>query len=478
MGLAVGWAQAEVEEAKLDDARRRRNMAQIWEALGEHPGKSLSAALGDRLRQAAYGLCSQSGCQPADLLAGHVRQTARRCAQAPRVIVAQDTMRLDYATHRGCQGLGPVDNQRDSYGLFGHAALALDPAGLPLGLLHLELWARDPAAFGSRHERRRRRVEEKEAAKWLTALTAVEQALDPGVRVVLVQDREAEVYRFLTHPRRPTTDLIVRAFLRRKVEVLSDTPDPTAGDAATGAAPERVPLPEAWKAAPRRTCMQVAIPAAPGRRARTATVEIRSVRVRIHRTRAVRAADAPRAVELWAVWVRESAPPAGETPLDWLLVTTLDAGSATAAAEVVALYGCRWRIERLHYVLKSGLKVEQLQLDDAASLKNALANYYGVAWRLLYLTYLARVEPESPAERFLSASELAVLAAKYGTAPRTLREAVGRVAQLGGLRKSRAAAEPGVKALWEGIRDLQRLVEGWELAQRYFAANTPSYDTS
>src|SRR5437763_802210 len=197
MGLAAGWALAEVQEAELDDRRRERNMARIWEALAEHPGKSLSAALGDGLRQAAYGLFSQSGCQPEELLAGHVRQTARRCAQAARVIVAQDTMRLDYYTHRGCQGLGPVGKQPDSYGLFGHSALALDAAGLPLGVLHLELWARDAAAFGSRHQRRKRRVEDKESAKWLTTLTAVEKALDPAVAVVLVQDREAEIYRFL-----------------------------------------------------------------------------------------------------------------------------------------------------------------------------------------------------------------------------------------------------------------------------------------
>lgn len=473
MGLATGWALAEVQEARVDDQRRVPNMARILEALAEHPGKSLSAALGDALRQAAYGLFSQSGCQPEALLAGHVAETARRCAHVPRVIVAQDTVRLDYYTHRGCQGLGPVGKQPDSYGLFGHSALALDAAGLPLGVLHLELWARDPAAFGSRHQRRQRRVEDKESAKWLTTLTAVEKALAPTVPVVLVQDREAEIYRFLTQPRRPTTDLIVRAFLRRQVEILADHPDDPVPPMAS-----RVSLPQAWQYAPVRTTLTVAVPAAPGRKARKARVEVRSVRVRIPRTRAVRAADAPASVELWAVWAQELDAPAGVKPLAWMLLTTLPAGTAAQAAEVVELYGLRWRIERLHFVLKSGLKVEQLQIDDGASLKNALATYYQVAWRLLYLTYLARVEPESPAERVLSASELAVLTAKYGEAPRTLRTALGRVAQLGGLRKSRASAEPGVKALWEGIRDLQRLAEGWELALHWFASGTPSCDTS
>ena len=101
-----------------------------------------------------------------------------------------------------------------------------------------------------------------------------------------------------------------------------------------------------------------------------------------------------------------------------------------------------------------------------------------VAWRLLYLTYRARLEPDLAASTCLSASELAVLAAKYGQEPRTLQEAIALVARLGGVRKSRRSAEPGVKALWEGLRDLERLVEGWELAFRSLSPVAPSYDTS
>ena len=93
-------------------------------------------------------------------------------------------------------------------------------------------------------------------------------------------------------------------------------------------------------------------------------------------------------------------------------------------------------------------------------------------------TCRARLAPDLAASTCLSASELAVLAAKYGQEPRTLKEAIALVARLGGVRKSRRSAEPGVKALWEGIRDLERLVEGGELARRSFAPTDPSYDTS
>jgi len=71
-------------------------------------------------------------------------------------------------------------------------------------------------------------------------------------------------------------------------------------------------------------------------------------------------------------------------------------------------------IERLHYTLKSGLRAERLQIDDAESLSHALALYYVVACRLLQLTYLARHAPERPAAEVLHPAELAVLAAAEG----------------------------------------------------------------
>jgi hypothetical protein len=55
-------------------------------------------------------------------------------------------------------------------------------------------------------------------------------------------------------------------------------------------------------------------------------------------------------------------------------------------------------IERYHYVLKSGCRLEQLQLESADRIHPALATYTIVAWRLLWITYLARYHPDLPAD--------------------------------------------------------------------------------
>lgn len=68
-------------------------------------------------------------------------------------------------------------------------------------------------------------------------------------------------------------------------------------------------------------------------------------------------------------------------------------------------YTLRWVIERFHYVLKSGCHIEQLQLETAARLQRALATYALVAWRLLWLTYQARVPAAQPASPHFAPEE-------------------------------------------------------------------------
>jgi len=56
-----------------------------------------------------------------------------------------------------------------------------------------------------------------------------------------------------------------------------------------------------------------------------------------------------------------------------VLITTLPVPDQAALVRVLEYYTRRWGIERLHFTLKSGLRIERLQFDDATSLKHALA---------------------------------------------------------------------------------------------------------
>jgi hypothetical protein len=164
---------------------------------------------------------------------------------------------------------------------------------------------------------------------------------------------------------------------------------------------------------------------------------------------------------LWVVRATEIAPPAGCKPSEWILLTTLPSDTLATARRCVQYYALRWRVERFHYTLKQGCTVERLQFADAHPLKNALALYSIVAWRLLWLTYTARDQPQTPATEVLPALELQVLEQATQTPAATAREAIRAIAQLGGFPTNPSAKEPGVKVLWRGLRRLEAMVEGW-----------------
>ena len=97
-------------------------------------------------------------------------------------------------------------------------------------------------------------------------------------------------------------------------------------------------------------------------------------------------------VEVW-----ESAPPPGTEPVHWLLWTLEPAATADEALEVVRKYTCRWPIEEMHLVLKSGCKVEDLRLETWDGLEKAVTVNAAVAARIVSLRDLARETPEAPA---------------------------------------------------------------------------------
>src|SRR5438132_11974613 len=139
-----GWAETEMEGAHLWDRRRQRSLALLCTRLAQQPTLSFSAACGPGLRQAAHRLFEHPGTTVAGLLAGHVGETATRCGAVEWVLAVQDSTEFDYTTHPATIGLGPLGRGQGP-GLVGHTVLAEAPNRPPLGLLHLAIWARDPA---------------------------------------------------------------------------------------------------------------------------------------------------------------------------------------------------------------------------------------------------------------------------------------------------------------------------------------------
>ena len=112
------------------------------------------------------------------------------------------------------------------------------------------------------------------------------------------------------------------------------------------------------------------------------------------------------------------------------------------------------------HVLKTGCRVESLQLASLPKIERALALFMVVSWRIARLMRLGRTCPDLPASLMFDPDEIRaayVLTHKpLPVLPPRLNEVVRRVAMLGGFLARKGDGEPGVKTIWIG---LQRVVD-------------------
>jgi hypothetical protein len=356
------------------------------------------------------------------------------------VLAVQDTTSLDYTCCPGTTGLGPLDSSL-CRGLMVQSVLLLDEQGTPLGLIDQRVWAREEGAKKS-ESRRTRPPEEKESWRWRRAFDAVQKRIPPEIEVVGIADRESDIYFVLGMPRREGMHLLIRSAHDRRVES------------------EHPRLRAEVEAAPVLGTYTLDLERSRARKARSAQLEVRAAPVTLKKPRhGTNGEGVEGDVKVWAVLVREIGyVHKGESAVEWLLLATWPVQSLEAAVECAQMYAQRWKVERYHYVLKSGCQIEDLQLETADRLERALALYSVVAWRLLAMNYLARASPDAPCTVALEDDEWRVLMAMKGIRnlrqPPTIREAVRRIAALGGFIGRKGDGEPEVKTLWWGWRRL------------------------
>jgi transposase-like protein/transposase Tn5 family protein len=449
--MSACWAEQELASVRLGDRRLDRRLSHLVRDLAARPEASVPQATGTWAgAKAAYRFWDNPRVDPSRIRAGHRDRLVQRLPSDDVVLALQDTTSFDFTTHPRTRGLGYLNHPK-RFGFLAHTVFCVSGQGVPLGVLHQQVWRRDPKHLGKRRQRRHKATAAKESRRWLRGLAATQRLLPATTRVVLVADREADFYDLLAAPRRPGVELLIRAKQRRRVRHEA-----------------RLLLPAVQAAAPLGT-HTVEVQGRGGRPARQATLTLRVAQVALEPPSTHPRRRQLAAMPVTVVLAAEEAPPSGEKPLRWLLLTTRPVRSLEEAITVVTWYSRRWLIERYHFVLKSGCRLEALQLEEAARLQRALATYSIVAWRLLWLTYEARRRPDAPCTEVLTEEEWQVLHRQrqprqaLPERPPRLGEAVRWIAQLGGFLARTHDGEPGVKTLWRGLRRLQDLVTGSRL---------------
>jgi hypothetical protein len=163
--------------------------------------------------------------------------------------------------------------------------------------------------------------------------------------------------------------------------------------------------------------------------------------------------------------VREEQPPTGSEAIEWFLMSDEEVENAEAAYEKVGYYIQRWKIERFHYVLKSGCKIEKLQERSMEKTKLLILKYSVIAVFIMNLTYIARINPELPCTIAFEDEEWKLLycaanrTKKVPDKPYTIKQAVDYIGALGGPKRAPSDGLPGVKTIWSGLQKLYSLLD-------------------
>ena len=390
---ATNWCEEELDGVRLGDKRLNARLVNTTVKLAAQPMAPINQACEDwATTKASYRLFKNKAVTPDNILEPHQWRTQERMKSYPLVLAVQDTCFLNYSGHAETKGLGSIGTEEQNLsGLVTHTTLALTPAGLSLGVLAQETWARseDDKAL-SEQERRNRPIEEKESYKWLKAMEQTAALTPDGVKVVSVCDREADVYELFVKADELQTDLLVRAAQDRSLM------DDDMGKLWAGV-----------EAASIAGYLNVQVPAKNNEPEREATVSVRFCSLTLKppwRPKSEDKLPLP-PITLDVVLVQEVAPPADVTPLEWLLLTNVPVNSFDDAVERVKWYRCRWHIEVYFKVLKSGCKVEDCRLGTADRLIRFLALKSIIAWRLYWLTHINRHCPDAPCITVLAEHE-------------------------------------------------------------------------
>ena len=343
----AGWAAREYARSAHPDTRVRDRIARIGAVWEEKPGCSLlEMFLSEAERVGAYRLFSNPEVQVDDILEPHLEATAERCRREAVVLAIQGTSTLNYNGLKGPER--PASPGGETKGIDVHFCLAASKDGRPLGVLSLD------ADFNGKGL--------PESGRWLDGYERAEE-LDracPGVRTVVVCDREGDTWDLLRKAESGGVELLVRACRSKRRRVRR--PDGGSED-----------LQDFMAAQPVLFSAKIRVAARDGaraRKARRASVEFRAARVALPPPEN-RAGEPD--LPMLAVSTVEAKPPEGAEPASWLLLASRGEARERDARTAVRRYCMRWTIEEFYMVLKTGLKAEERRFKRIGDLRRCLA---------------------------------------------------------------------------------------------------------
>ena len=453
LALDIGqWAEQQFGSCELGDERRTKRMVKLAAQAAAKPDAATpkqTERWGDC--KAAYRLFDQNDVTFDAVIAPHCAAT--RAVGPGTWLVINDTTEINFGYDRDLPGVGRVGSTAEGRGFYLHTALVAAADGQELiGLAAQDLYTR-PLQKVTRVSSARRKKLARETDVWGRVIDRVGPP-PAEARFVHVCDRGADNFDVYCHLLEQRVGWVIRAAqLKRLVhdhEGCVQSLEQMLADQETVGSYE------------------LEVRANKDQPARTAVLEVRSVRIVVRRPRSgvsryVRMRGVIE-IPMWAVEVREACPPRGVEPLRWVLLTSEPVRGFADAWRIIEWYEKRPLIEEYHKCLKTGCRVESRQYQTADRLAPVIGLLSILAVRLLHLKMVARQQPEQSAAEVVPARWLAALPLilKKRTPIKTVREFFRGLASLGGFLGRKGDGEPGWQTIWGGLETLLLCLRGAE----------------
>lgn len=429
---------ADFPTLNLGDKRRNERLVSIINNISRQPGSSIpkyNESWYDT--KATYQFFKNKDFCLSSLQTAIESYGGSKVTGLKKVLIGHDFCQISY-NNLQAEGLGYLAN-KDGRGIITYNSIAVSEDGIPLSLLRQDSFTRSLKDLGKSKERKETAFKDKESYHWYKGITKVNEQLGSELQKIHIADREADIYELFFCAYETNTDLLIRAKHNRKLNDGSALWDAVASRDAVAT-------------------IELQIPDKTGSKRVGIMVEVRYDNVEILRPKD--SSNQYESVCMSAIELRQVSPKQQwqEELLHWKLLTTLVINQLSDALQCVKWYCYRWLIERFHYVLKSGTKIEELQLEKASSLQKAIAVYSIAAMRMMQLVYQSRETPNVSCEVVLTKQQWAVLYMLIHKTnilpqqPPALGEAVRWIGRLGGHLGRKSDGPPGLKTVWLGYQ--------------------------
>ena len=331
---------------------------------------------------------------------------------------------------------------------------------LPYGFSHIKVWNRghQVVAKDKSHKKNLIPIEEKESYKWIETSLKSKQVLAKAREVIIIEDREGDIYEQFCLVPDARTHLLIRAKTNR---LLTD----------------KTKLFEHLSQQPLQGSYHIDLEGDKRRGLikRRATLEVRFSQVTIGRNQYSGKGMADR-VALYGIEARETTPGI-QQPIHWRLLTSRPVENLSAALLCINWYSYRWMIEEVFRILKKeGFDIEASELSTGKAVRKLSLLMLETIIKLFIMQVaygsavafpaLCCFSPEEQACMDLQIAQLEGNTQKLKNPykPPDLKRYIWVIARLGGWKGYLSERKPGITTFWIGLKKFDMFFTGFKLS--------------